>query len=66
MFLIFVGAFYKTWAFYMNGLASLDLLLGKDIQAVYSLWLQDWKERMPIYLPMLNLSLQQQALTTYI
>lgn len=50
----------------MNGLASLDLLLGKDIQAVYSLWLQDWKERMPIYLPMLNLSLQQQALTTYI
>lgn len=27
-------AFYKTWTFYKNGLASLDLLFGKDIQAV--------------------------------
>lgn len=63
---MFVGAFYKTWAFYKNGLSSLDLLFDKDIQAVLYLWLQDWKDRMPIYLPMLNLSLLQQALTTYI
>lgn len=31
---MFVRAFYKTWTFYKNGLASLDLLFGKDIQAV--------------------------------
>ena len=31
---MFIRAFYKTWTFYKNGLASLDLLFGKDIQAV--------------------------------
>lgn len=65
MFLMFAGAFYKTWAFH-NSLASLDLLFGKDIRAVLYLWLQDWNEHMPIHLPTLNLSLLQQALTTYI
>lgn len=63
---MFVGAFYKTWAFYKNGLASLDLLFGKDIQVVLYLWRQDRNKCIPIDLPMLNLSLLQQALTTYI
>lgn len=54
MLSVFVGAFHKTRAFYKKGLASLDLLLGKDVQAVFILWLQDWNECVPVHLPMLN------------